>query len=149
MAQKEMRFRKKFRDYRGGGQGGGGGGGGRHHEGRHEGRHRYNNAGESRHHGNDTEDFPQIHDPRLRKKYMMIRDRHLILAKEALSSGDRVAAENHFQHADHYFRVLNLGKYNAQQKNGAEETVVNEAEIAQEIAGEIGGGAAEEVRDEG
>jgi Domain of unknown function (DUF4167) len=29
------------------------------------------------------------------------------MAREAQTSGDRVAAENLFQHAEHYFRVMN------------------------------------------
>ncbi len=29
------------------------------------------------------------------------------LAREALSSGDRILSENYFQHADHFMRVLN------------------------------------------
>jgi len=34
------------------------------------------------------------------------RNKYLDKAKEALSSGDRVAAESYFQHADHYNRIL-------------------------------------------
>jgi hypothetical protein len=29
------------------------------------------------------------------------------LAREAAASGDRIAAENFYQHAEHYFRVMN------------------------------------------
>jgi hypothetical protein len=29
------------------------------------------------------------------------------LAREAATSGDRIAAENLYQHAEHYFRVMN------------------------------------------
>jgi Domain of unknown function (DUF4167) len=31
--------------------------------------------------------------------------RYLELAREAMASGDRIAAENLYQHAEHYFRV--------------------------------------------
>src|SRR5215469_5647067 len=34
-------------------------------------------------------------------------DRYVALAREAASSGDRIAAENLYQHAEHYFRVMN------------------------------------------
>lgn len=34
------------------------------------------------------------------------RDKYLNLAREAMSQGDRIEAENFLQHADHYFRVL-------------------------------------------
>lgn len=33
------------------------------------------------------------------------RDKYLNLAREALGSGDRIEAESHYQHADHYYRV--------------------------------------------
>ena len=36
-----------------------------------------------------------------------IFERYIALAREASSSGDRVAAENLYQHAEHYFRVMN------------------------------------------
>ena len=29
------------------------------------------------------------------------------MAREAQTSGDRVAAENLYQHAEHYFRIMN------------------------------------------
>ena len=34
-------------------------------------------------------------------------ERYVALAREAQTSGDRVAAENLYQHAEHYFRVMN------------------------------------------
>jgi hypothetical protein len=34
------------------------------------------------------------------------RDKYLEKAKEAMSEGDRVLAENYFQHADHYSRIV-------------------------------------------
>lgn len=34
------------------------------------------------------------------------RDKYLNLAREAMSQGERIEAENFLQHADHYFRVL-------------------------------------------
>src|SRR6202048_3226111 len=36
-----------------------------------------------------------------------IFERYVALAREATTSGDRVAAENLYQHAEHYFRVMN------------------------------------------
>lgn len=35
------------------------------------------------------------------------REKYLALARDALSAGDRVEAENYFQHADHYSRIIN------------------------------------------
>ena len=33
-------------------------------------------------------------------------ERYLALAREAMSNGDRIEAENFYQHAEHYFRVM-------------------------------------------
>ena len=35
-----------------------------------------------------------------------VYSKYLILAKNALSSGDRIQAEYYFQHADHYSRII-------------------------------------------
>ena len=40
------------------------------------------------------------------QKALQSRDKYRELAREALVSGDRVAAESHFQHADHYNRII-------------------------------------------
>jgi hypothetical protein len=53
--------------------------------------------------------------PQQRRNFENKRDQHLAKAKELLAQGDRVEAENHFQHADHYFRMANLGLDRAQQ----------------------------------
>jgi hypothetical protein len=36
-----------------------------------------------------------------------IFERYIALAREASTSGDRVGAENLYQHAEHYFRIMN------------------------------------------
>lgn len=46
-------------------------------------------------------------NPRMRKQAQTNRDKYLGLAKDALSSGDRVESEYYLQHADHYLRILN------------------------------------------
>ena len=43
---------------------------------------------------------PQQSPEKLAEKYSM-------LAKEALSSGDKILSENYLQHADHFTRILN------------------------------------------
>ncbi len=35
-------------------------------------------------------------------------EKYLTLARDATTSGDRVAAENFYQHAEHYYRILNF-----------------------------------------
>jgi hypothetical protein len=45
-----------------------------------------------------------------------IFERYVALAREASTSGDRVAAENLYQHAEHYFRVMNAAHEGQQQR---------------------------------
>jgi len=49
-------------------------------------------------------------DMRAVKKAQGAREKYLTMARDALSDGDRVLAENYFQHADHYLRVINSGE---------------------------------------
>ena len=53
---------------------------------------------------------------RMRGNAQQLLDKYLAMAREAHQQGDRVAAENFFQHADHYFRVLNE-RFQGQQQN--------------------------------
>ena len=46
------------------------------------------------------------------------------LAREALSSGDKILSENYFQHADHFTRILNE-KENFKKTNNFTESSVN------------------------
>jgi len=54
------------------------------------------------------------------------------LAREALSSGDKILSENYFQHADHFTRILNEREIqkktinNKDVSEGNDETVVEE-----------------------
>jgi hypothetical protein len=42
---------------------------------------------------------------RIRGNAVQVHEKYLGLARDAASSGDRVAAENYYQHAEHYFRI--------------------------------------------
>ncbi len=42
---------------------------------------------------------------KLRGTAAQVYDKYLALARDASSAGDRVAAENYYQHAEHYFRL--------------------------------------------
>ena len=52
------------------------------------------------------------------------------LAREALSTGDKILSENYFQHADHFTRILNekeiQKKLNYKNKSLSETNVINE-----------------------
>ena len=56
-------------------------------------------------------------DKKIRGSAQQVLDKYLTLARDATSSGDRIAAEGYFQHAEHYHRVLNPegGRPNNQQ----------------------------------
>jgi hypothetical protein len=53
---------------------------------------------------------------RMRGNAQQLMDKYLALARDATMQGDRVLAENYFQHADHYYRVLNA-RFEGQQQN--------------------------------
>jgi hypothetical protein len=51
--------------------------------------------------------FEGNNNNRPRGNAQQLMEKYLALARDATSAGDRVLAENYFQHADHYYRVLN------------------------------------------
>jgi hypothetical protein len=101
--------RMRGRGHRPGGGGGGGGGGG---------------SGNIRHHSGGSGNVPlnRNHvfdsngpDVRIRGTAQQLFEKYLQLGRDATSSGDRVMAEGYFQHAEHYFRILNAMNQAAQQ----------------------------------
>jgi Domain of unknown function (DUF4167) len=44
---------------------------------------------------------------KIRGNAYQVFERYVALAREAAASGDRIAAENLYQQAEHYFRVMN------------------------------------------
>ena len=44
---------------------------------------------------------------RVRGNAYQVLEKYLAMARDAVTAGDRVAAENYFQHAEHYFRIIN------------------------------------------
>ncbi|MEZ5667506.1 MAG: DUF4167 domain-containing protein [Alphaproteobacteria bacterium] len=55
---------------------------------------------------------------RIRGNAFQVHEKYLTLARDAYSSGDRVMAENYFQHAEHYYRIVNANADQAQRLNG-------------------------------
>lgn len=52
---------------------------------------------------------------KIRGNAYQVFERYVALAREAAASGDRIAAENFYQHAEHYIRVMNAnGDANSQ-----------------------------------
>ncbi|GBQ68664.1 hypothetical protein AA103196_2006 [Ameyamaea chiangmaiensis NBRC 103196] len=79
------------------------------------------NGGSSRHH-NGQIPLNRNHvfdsngpDMRVRGTAQQLFEKYLQLGRDASSSGDRIMAEAYFQHADHYFRILNAMTQAAQQ----------------------------------
>ena len=60
-------------------------------------------------------------------------EKYNALAKEALSSGDRVLSENYFQHADHFIRIIESRALNQNQSN---LQVVKEPQTVENLAEE-------------
>src|SRR5262249_38405209 len=54
-------------------------------------------------------------DLRIRGTSQQLFEKYLQLGRDATSGGDRVMAESYFQHAEHYFRILNAMNQEAQQ----------------------------------
>lgn len=99
--------RARGRNFRGGGGGGGGGGGPvRHHGG--------GNIPLNRNHVFDSSGP----DLRVRGTAQQLFEKYLQLGRDASGSGDRVMAESYFQHAEHYFRIVNAMNQAAQQQGG-------------------------------
>jgi len=52
---------------------------------------------------------------KIRGNAYQVFERYVALAREAATSGDRIAAENLYQHAEHYFRIMNANGEAGQQ----------------------------------
>ena len=50
------------------------------------------------------------------------------LAREALSSGDKILSENYFQHADHFTRILNEQEIVKKSRNLPTSNIIKEVE---------------------
>src|SRR5918911_4906906 len=63
-------------------------------------------------------------DVKIRGTASHIADKYITLARDAQSSGDPVAAENYYQHAEHYYRLIAVAqeqfRQNQQQPRGDE-----------------------------
>ena len=55
----------------------------------------------------NNENFQRISPGRYNHNAPKLIEKYSNLAREALSSGDKILSENYFQHADHFTRILN------------------------------------------
>ncbi len=100
--------RMRGRNHRPGGGGGGGGSPIRHNNGQ---------IPLNRNHVFDS-NGPDL---RIRGTAQQLFEKYLQLGRDATSSGDRVMAEGYFQHAEHYFRILNAIAQAAQQSQANQQ----------------------------
>src|SRR5256885_6558834 len=56
-------------------------------------------------------------DVKIRGTASHVAEKYLQLARDAQSSGDPVSAENYFQHAEHYFRLIAVANEQFRQQN--------------------------------
>lgn len=59
---------------------------------------------------------PRGHSNPPRREYAPVNcqksfDKYIHLAKDAVSSGDEVSAENYYQHAEHYYRIMHMNNF--------------------------------------
>ncbi len=66
---------------------------------------------------------------KIRGSARQIFERYVALAREAATGGDRVAAENLYQHAEHYFRIDNASRDANQQGTPPRPTTPGDVEI--------------------
>ena len=108
--------------------------------GRHSGNNPYRNRQQIPHRGQTLDsNGPNV---KIRCSSHQIFERYVALAREASTSGDRVAAENLYQHAEHYFRVMNAAS-EGHQHHATHLTVPAdlETEMAEEDGSEMTGAA--------
>ena len=71
-------------------------------------RNNHNNNGGRRNNNQRTQVYDSNGpDVRIRGTAHQVAEKYLALAKDASSSGDWIVAENYFQHAEHYIRIIN------------------------------------------
>ena len=64
---------------------------------------------------NSNSDFKHRNPGRNNQNAAKLIDKYNNLAREALSSGDKVLSENYLQHADHFSRILSMQVLNKSQ----------------------------------
>jgi hypothetical protein len=57
---------------------------------------------------------------RIRGNAYQVLEKYLAMARDASAAGDRIAAENFYQHAEHYYRVINANNEHRQQMQGGQ-----------------------------
>ena len=77
---------------------------------KHSDRKRSKEIGKINHDISSTITFPRRSIQGNNQNVSKLIDKYITLAKEALSSGDKILSENYFQHADHFSRIQSIKK---------------------------------------
>ena len=81
-------------------------------------RHRGSRSNGRRHqHGMSSNYDSNGPDVKIKGTASQVQDRYQALARDAVSMGNRVAAENYYQHAEHYQRIINANSAAAAEAN--------------------------------
>lgn len=100
-----------------------------------------NRRQQNRHGGGQGGNYQQ----RPRKNYAALREKYMNMARDAMSSGDRVLAEYYLQHADHYYRMQQeflaerAARAPQQQRSGQGQNDQNDPNDAQDSDQDEGG----------
>ena len=89
---------------------------------------------------NSNHDFRHRNPGRNNQNAAKLIEKYNNLAREALSSGDKILSENYLQHADHFSRILDnkeLNKINNTGTNVIEQNFVNNSENNKSVSLEI------------
>ena len=91
-------------------------------------RKRKNDINKISHDISSTVSFPRRPIQNNNHNVSKLIEKYTTLAKEALSSGDKIMSENYFQHADHFSRIQSIRK----EQNNSNETS-NNIQVKQEV----------------
>ena len=94
-------------------------------------RKRSSNGHKNHNEFNSNHDFRHRNPGRNNQNAAKLIEKYNNLAREALSSGDKILSENYLQHADHFSRILDiqeLNKINNTGNNVIEQNFVNNSE---------------------
>ena len=71
--------------------------------------------GHGHRHHNFESSGPEV---KIRGSAQQVLEKYLAMARDAATGGDRIAAENYLQHAEHYYRIINIDNANRQGNGG-------------------------------
>ena len=102
-------------------------------------RKRQNNGHKNHNDFNNNNDFRHRNPGRNNQNAAKLVDKYNNLAREALSSGDKILSENYLQHADHFTRVLNERESFRKEKiyESKSENKINSSEQSNEINNDL------------